>query len=68
MEIKRDQERTTSEVGTEHHELQEILEREILDVEQNLEQGKSKGVESLPKEDYDRVQQLYLLKAQTKGN
>ena len=45
-----------SEAGTEDHELEEILDRENIDLEKFLEQGKKIGVESLPKEDYDRVQ------------
>ena len=56
MEISNDHEMTPSEVGTEDHELQEILDRENLDLELFLEQGNNKGVDSLPKEDYDRVQ------------
>lgn len=46
---------TPSEAGTEDHELQEIPDRENLDLEIFLEQGKNKGVDSLPKEDYDRI-------------
>ena len=37
MELDRDHEMTPSEVGTEDHELQEILERENLDLEKLLE-------------------------------
>lgn len=51
MEISRDHEMTPSEVGTEDHELQEILDRENLDLENFLEQGMIIGVDSLPKED-----------------
>ena len=60
MELSRDHEMTPSEAGTEDHELQEILGRENLDIEILLEQGITKGVESLPKEEFDRVQQLFL--------
>jgi len=67
MEISRDHEMTSSEVGTEDHELQEILDRENLDLEKFLEQGKIIGVDSLPKEDYDRVQQLFLWRSESKG-
>lgn len=52
-----------SETGTEDHELQEILDKENLDLEQFLEQGKNRGVDSLPKEDCDQVQQVYLWRA-----
>lgn len=37
MELDRDQEMTSSEVGTEDHEIQDILEREHLDLEKFLE-------------------------------
>lgn len=47
-------------MGTKDHELQEILDKDNLDVEKFLEQGESIGVDSLPKEDYDRVKQLSL--------
>ena len=60
MELDRDHEMTPSEVGTEEHDLQEILERENLDLEKFLEQGTTKGVDSLPQEEFDRVQQLFL--------
>ena len=32
-----------------------------------LEQGITKGVDSLPKEEFDRVQQLFLWRSQSKG-
>lgn len=57
---------TTSKVGTEDQDLQEILERENLELEQFLEQGTNKGIDSLPQEKFDRVQQLYLRRSQTK--
>eukprot|EP00253_Pinus_taeda_P031990 PITA_31990 len=60
MEISRDHEMTPSEAGTEDHELQENLERENLDLEKFMEQGITKGVDSLPKEEFDRVQHLFL--------
>lgn len=55
MELNRDHEMTPSEAGMEDHELQETLERENLDLEKFLEQGIAKGVDSLPKEEFDRV-------------
>lgn len=58
---------TLSEVGTEDHDLQEILERENLDLGKFLEQGTTKGVDSLPQEEFDRVQQLFLWRSQEKG-
>ena len=68
MEINKDHEMTPSEVGTENHELREILERENIDLEKLLEQGTTKGVDYLPKEEYDKVQQLFLWRSQSKGN
>jgi len=50
MELYRDQEVTPSKVGTKDHELQEILDREHLDLEKFLEQGTTKGMDSLPQE------------------
>jgi len=68
MKINRDHEMIPSEARTEDHELQEILDRENLDLEKFLEQGTTKGVDSLPKEEYDRVQQLFLWRSQLKGS
>jgi len=48
MELGRDHKMTPSEFGTEDRELQEILERENLELENLLEQGTTKGVDSLP--------------------
>ena len=45
MEISKDYEMTPSEVGTEDHELHEILDRENMDLELFLEQGENKGVD-----------------------
>lgn len=56
MGLSKDHEMTPSEAGMKDHELQEILERENLDLETFLEQGIIKRVDSLPKEDFDRVQ------------
>jgi len=67
MEINRDHEMTPSEAGMEDHELQEILDRENLDLQKFLDQGKNIGVDSLPKEDYNRVQQHFLCRSQSKG-
>jgi len=67
MEISRDHEMTSREAGMEDRELQEILDRENLDLEKFLEQGTTIGVDSLPKEGYDKVQQLFLWRSQSKG-
>ena len=66
MELGRDHEMTPSEVGIEDHELQDILERENLDLENFLEQGTTKGVDSIPQEEFDRVQQLFLWRSRAK--
>lgn len=67
MEINRDHEMTPSEAGMEDHEPQEILDRENLDLEKFLKHGKIIGVDSLPKEDYDGVQHLFLWMSQLNG-
>ena len=56
MELSKDHEVTPSEAGMEDYEVQEILEKENLDLEKFLKQGITKGVDSLPKEELDRVQ------------
>jgi len=56
MEFDRDQEMTPSQVGTKDHELQDILKREHLNLENFLDQGQTKGVDSLPQEEFNRVQ------------
>ena len=58
---------TQSEMETEDNELQEILEKENLDLEGFLKQGTREGVDSLPPEEFHNVQQLFLWKTQTKG-
>lgn len=58
---------TPSEVGIEDHELQDILDREHLDLKKFLEQGTTKGMDSLPQEEFNRVQQLFLWRTQEKG-
>lgn len=61
-----DHEMTQSEAGIEDHELQEILVKENLDLEKFLEQGMTKGVDSLPQEEFYKVQQLFLRRSQSK--
>ena len=51
----------------EDNKLQEILDRENLDLEWFLHQGTTSGVESIPKEEIIRIQQLFLWKTQAKG-
>jgi len=47
---------TQSEMEMENDELQEILQRENLDLEGFLKQGTMGGVESLPQEEFTGVQ------------
>ena len=54
---------TQSKSGTEDQDLQEILERENLELEKFLEQGGNLGINSIPQEDVDKVQQIFLNKA-----
>lgn len=50
-----DQDITQSEMEMEDNELQEIPERENLDLEGFLKQGTMGGVDSLPQEEFTRV-------------
>ena len=63
MEVEKDPEMTQSESGTEDQDLQEILERENLELEKFLEWGRNLGINSIPEEDMDKVQQIFLNKA-----
>lgn len=54
-EPKMDMEMTQSETDLEDHELQEILEKEHLDLEGFLKQGTTGGIDSLPQEDCNRI-------------
>ena len=54
-ELEMDQEMTQSEMEMEDHELQEILDREHLDLEGFLKKGTMGGVDSLPQEEFNRV-------------
>lgn len=49
----------------EDHELHDILDKEHLDLEGFLKQGTMGGVDSLPQEEFNRVQQLFLWRTQT---
>jgi len=66
-EMDMDQEMTQSEMEMEDNELQEILDRENLDLEGFLSNGTMGGVESLPQEECNRIKQLFLWKTQAKG-
>jgi len=68
MELNRDQEMTSSEVGTKDYELQDILDREHLDLEKFLKQGTTKGMYFLPQEEFNRVKHLFLWRTQKKGS
>lgn len=58
--LELDQEMTHSETDLEDHELQKILEKEHLDLEGFLMQGTTRGIDSLPQEDCNIIQQLFL--------
>ena len=62
MEISRDQGMTPCEVGTKDHELQEILDKENMDLEQFLEEGINKG-EVTAKALWDKLGTLYQSKS-----
>jgi len=66
-EMEMDQEMTQSEIDLEDHELQEILDKENLDLEGFLMQGTKGGIDSLPQEKCNRMQLLFLRKAQERG-
>ena len=53
-----------SEKNTEEHELQEILDKENLDLEGFLMQGTKGGIESLPQEECNMIQQFFSWKPQ----
>ena len=52
-----------SESGIEDQDLQEILERENLELEKFLEQGGNLGINSISQEYVDNVQQIFLNKS-----
>ena len=54
--LEMDQEMTQSETDMEDHELQEILDKEHLDLEGFLKQGTTVGLDSLPQEECNRIQ------------
>lgn len=61
-ELEMDMEMTQSEIDLEDDELQEILEKGNLHLEQFLMQGTTGGIDSLPQEDCNKIQQLFLWK------
>jgi len=65
--LEMDQEMTQSEIDLEDHELQEILDKEHLDLEGFLMQGTTGGIDSLPQEECNRIQQTFLWKTQERG-
>ena len=65
--LEMDQEMNQSEMEMKDNELEEILDRENLDLEEFLNQGTTSGIETLPQEEINRIQQLFLWKTQAKG-
>lgn len=66
-EMEMDQQMTQSEKDMEDHELKDILDRKHLYLEGFLKQWTIGVVDSLPQEEFNRVQQLFLWKNQDKG-
>ena len=67
LEMEMDQEITQSNMEMEDNELQEILDRENLDLEGFLGKVTTGGIESLPQEECNRIKQLFLWKTREKG-
>jgi len=67
VELEMDQEMTQSEMELEDQELQEILDKEHLDLEGFLFQGTTGGVDSSLQEELNRIQQWFLWETQAKG-
>jgi len=67
VELEMDQEMTQSEMELEDQELQEILEKEHLDLEGFLFQGTTGGVDSSLQEELNRIQQWFLWETHAKG-
>lgn len=66
-ELEMDQEMNQSEMEMKDNELYDILQRENLDLEGFLNQGTTSRIETLPQEEINRIQQLFLWKTQAKG-
>jgi hypothetical protein len=62
-----DVEMTPSEVGIEDPDLRDLVEREGIDLPHILEQWKKKGVDSVPIEQLDHIQYLFLLREEAKA-
>lgn len=60
--INEEEETRMSETDLEDHELQEIIDKENLDLEGFLQQGTRAGIDSLPPDECNRIQQLFLWK------
>lgn len=56
-----------SEIDLEEHKLQEILDKENLDLEGFLMQGTKGGIESLPQDECNIIQKLFLWKTREQG-
>ena len=66
-ELEMDQEMTRSEMEQEDQELQEIFDKEHLDLEGFLIQRTMGGVDSVSQEELNRIQQWFLWKSLAKG-
>jgi len=61
-----DSEMTPSEVGTEDPYLCDIMEREGIDLQNILEQWKKQGMDTIPSDQLDRIQYLFLMREEEK--
>ena len=68
-DVEGDEEMSISEAGTEDIELNDILEREGMDLNTMVEQWKERGLEHIPEEEMERFNFLFLAQqeAETKG-
>jgi hypothetical protein len=67
QEVDEDAEMTPSEVGTEDHDIRDIVEREGIDLWNILEKWKRQGIDNVPAEQLDRIQYLFLLREELKS-
>jgi hypothetical protein len=62
-----DSEMTPSEVGMEDPDLRDIVEREGIDLQNILDQWKKQGMETIPSDQLDRIQYLFLMREEAKS-
>jgi hypothetical protein len=62
-----DSEMTPSEVRTEDPDLHDIMEREGIDLQNILDQWKKQGMDTIPSDQLDRIQYLFLMREEEKS-